>query len=419
MEKLIVVGNGPLYGEVVISGAKNAALPIMCASLLTAEPLDLHNVPMLKDIETCVQILSKLGATVSRQEDLMPKMHICCDHIRELCVPYELVRAMRASILILGPALARFGQCHISLPGGCAIGSRPIDQHIKGLRAMGAEIEVEHGYIRACAKRLKGAHIIMDMVTVTGTENLLMAACLAEGDTILENAAKEPEVTDLAECLVKMGAQIKGLGSDVLCISGVERLHGAYHCILSDRIEAGTFLCALAMTQGELVLKHVHPASMQMVLDKLIEAGMSIQADEKTITASMRERTKPVDIRTLPYPGFPTDMQAQFVSMNAVAQGNSRVIENIFENRFMHVPELTRMGAAIEIQGNVALIDGVERLSGATVMATDLRASASLVIAGLVAEDETTIEQISHLDRGYQKIEEKLGKIGAKIKRVA
>ncbi|QRN41324.1 MAG: UDP-N-acetylglucosamine 1-carboxyvinyltransferase [Neisseriaceae bacterium] len=416
MAKLKIVGNGPLNGEIRISGAKNATLPIMCAGLLTDDTLALSNVPMLKDVKTTIEVLEKMGADIeSNHQD---KVNICCASIHDLAVSYDLVKTMRASILILGPTLAKFGECQISLPGGCTIGSRPVDQHIKGLVAMGAEVNVEHGYIKAKAKRLEGAHIIMDMVTVTGTENLLMAATLAKGVTILENAAKEPEVVDLANCLVSMGARIEGIGTGVLKIHGVDKLHGAEHSILPDRIETGTFLCAVAMTQGKVILNNAHPKSMQIILDKLLESGALIETGKDWILIEMRKRPKPVNIRTLPYPGFPTDMQAQFMAMNVIAEGTGKIVETIFENRFMHVPELNRMGACIEVDGNTAFIKGVEQLSGAKVMATDLRASASLVVAGLVADGTTYIERIYHLDRGYEKIEEKLGNVGANIQRI-
>ena len=398
MDKLKITGNGPLHGEIVISGAKNAALPLMCAGLLTEDILHLTNVPMLADVKTTQFKIN--GGTVNNT-----------------CAPYELVKTMRASILVLGPTLARFGAAEVSLPGGCAIGSRPVDQHLKGLETMGAEIVIEHGYVKARGK-LKGARVVMDMVTVGGTENLLMAATLAEGTTVLENCAVEPEVVDLAECLVKMGAKISGIGTPSMTIEGVEKLHGCTHSVVPDRIEAGTFLCAVAMTGGQVRLQNAAPKTMEAVLDKLVEAGAEIQTGENWIEIKMVQRPRAVDVRTVPHPGFPTDMQAQFMAMNAVAEGSSRVVETIFENRFMHVPELNRMGAQISAEGNTALVKGVERLSGATVMATDLRASASLVIAGLVADGDTIVERIYHLDRGYEHIEEKLSKVGAKIERL-
>lgn len=417
MDKLKITGNGPLHGEITISGAKNAALPILCAALLTKEKLTLTNVPMLRDVKTTQKLLQGMGARV--MTDNVHEFAITCAGVNNLVAPYELVKTMRASILVLGPTLAHFGEAQVSLPGGCAIGSRPVDQHIKGLQAMGAEIVIEHGYVKAKARRLKGARIAMDMVTVTGTENLLMAATLAEGTTVLENAAMEPEVTDLAECLIKMGAKIKGLNTPTLTIEGVEALHGASHAVVPDRIEAGTFLCAVAMTGGKVVLRRAAPKTMGAVLDKLVEAGAVIEAGEDWIAIDMQRRPKAVDVRTLPYPAFPTDMQAQFMAMNAVAEGSSKVVETIFENRFMHVPELNRMGAKIVAEGNTAIINGVDKLSGATVMATDLRASASLVLAGLVAEGETVVERIYHLDRGYENIEQKLGGVGALIERIS
>ncbi|GAB2937609.1 UDP-N-acetylglucosamine 1-carboxyvinyltransferase [Aquaspirillum soli] len=415
MEQLKITGNGPLQGEIKVSGAKNAALPILCASLLTADTLRLTNVPQLRDVRTTQKLLQGMGARV--MTDNVHEFELCSANIHDTCAPYDLVKTMRASILVLGPTLARFGEASVSLPGGCAIGSRPVDQHIKGLAAMGAEIAIEHGYVKAKGK-LKGARIVMDMVTVTGTENLLMAAVLADGTTVLENAAREPEVSDLAECLVKMGAKISGIGSDRLVIEGVERLHGAEHAIMPDRIEAGTFLVAGAMTQGHIVLRQARARDMDVVLDKLVEAGCVVEAGDDWISLDMKRRPKAVDVRTLPYPAFPTDMQAQFMAMNAIAEGAGIITETIFENRFMHVSELARMGANIEVQGNTAIVRGVEKLSGATVMATDLRASASLVIAGLVAEGETIVDRIYHLDRGYEHIEQKLGAVGAKVERL-
>lgn len=416
MEKLKIRANGALNGEITISGAKNAALPLLCASLLTRDTLHLTNVPMLRDVKTTQKLLQGMGARVLT--DNVHEFEINCGHINNTCAPYDLVKTMRASILVLGPTLAHFGEAQVSLPGGCAIGSRPVDQHLKGLEAMGAEISIEHGYVKARAQRLQGAHIVMDMVTVTGTENLLMAATLANGTTVLENAAMEPEVTDLADCLVKMGAKIQGIGTPSLTIQGVDRLHGCGHSVVPDRIEAGTFLCAVAMTGGKVVLKKAAPKTMQAVLEKLSEAGAIIEAGDDWISIDMQQRPKAVDIRTLPYPAFPTDMQAQFMAMNAIATHSSKVVETIFENRFMHVPELNRMGAQISAEGNTAIIQGVEQLSGTTVMATDLRASASLVLAGLVASGETIVERIYHLDRGYENIEQKLGDVGAIIERV-
>ena len=417
MDKLKITGNGPLNGEITVSGAKNAALPLMCAALLTKDTLRLTNVPMLRDVKTTQKLLQGMGARVLT--DNVHEFEINCGSLNNTCAPYELVKTMRASILVLGPTLAHFGEAQVSLPGGCAIGSRPVDQHLKGLEAMGAEIVIEHGYVKARAKRLKGARIVMDMVTVTGTENLLMAAVLADGTTVLENAAMEPEVTDLADCLVKMGARIQGIGTPTLTIEGVERLSGTTHAVVPDRIEAGTFLCAVAMAGGKVVLRRAAPKTMQAVLDKLSEAGAIIEAGDDWIAIDMQQRPRAVDIRTLPYPAFPTDMQAQFMAMNAIAEGSGKVVETIFENRFMHVPELNRMGANISAEGTTAIVKGVAKLSGATVMATDLRASASLVIAGLVADGDTIVERIYHLDRGYENIEQKLGGVGAKIERIA
>ena len=416
MDKLKITGNGPLNGEITVSGAKNAALPLMCAGLLTEGTLRLKNVPMLRDVKTTQKLLQGMGARVLT--DNIAEFEINGGTVNNTIAPYELVKTMRASILVLGPTLARFGEAQVSLPGGCAIGSRPVDQHLKGLEAMGAEIVIEHGYVKARG-RLKGARVVMDMVTVGGTENLLMAATLAEGTTVLENCAIEPEVVDLAECLVKMGAKISGIGSDRLVIEGVERLHGAEHAVMPDRIEAGTFLVAAAVTQGHVVLRRAHAASMEAVLDKLVEAGCVVEAGDDWISLDMKRRPKAVNVRTLPYPAFPTDMQAQFMTLNALAEGTSRVTETIFENRFMHVPELNRMGANIATEGNTAIITGVPRLSGATVMATDLRASASLVIAGLVADGVTLVDRIYHLDRGYEHIEQKLAGVGANIERIS
>ncbi|MBQ9183980.1 MAG: UDP-N-acetylglucosamine 1-carboxyvinyltransferase [Neisseriaceae bacterium] len=416
MEQLHIIGSDrPLKGEIVISGAKNAALPIMCASLLTAETLHLSNVPMLRDVATTCRLLSDMGAKI--EQDGVSQIDICCKEINDFRAKYDLVKTMRASILVLGPMLARFGEAQVSLPGGCAIGSRPVDLHIKGLRAMGADIAIEHGYIKAKANRLKGCRFVMDAVTVTGTENLMMAAALADGETVLENAAMEPEVTDLGECLIKMGAEITGLGTPTLRIKGKEKLHGTQHAIVADRIETGTFLCALAMTRGQLLLKNAAPHTMEVVLEKLLAAGMVITCGKDWISAEMVHRPNAVSVQTQPYPAFPTDMQAQFMAMNAIANGTASITENIFENRFMHVPELNRMGANISFNGKTATVTGVAKLSGAKVMATDLRASASLVIAGLVADGETIVDRIYHLDRGYEHIETKLGNVGAYIKR--
>ena len=414
--KLKITGNGPLNGEITISGAKNAALPLMCAGLLTAGTLRLKNVPMLADVKTTQKLLQGMGARVLT--DNVHEFEINGGTVSNTCAPYDLVRTMRASILVLGPTLARFGEAQVSLPGGCAIGSRPVDQHLKGLEAMGAEIVIEHGYVKARGK-LKGARVLMDMVTVGGTENLLMAATLAEGTTVLENCAVEPEVVDLAECLVKMGAKISGIGTPVMTIEGVKELHGAEHSVVPDRIEAGTFLCAVAMAGGKVRLNHAAPHTMGAVLDKLREAGATIDTGDDWISIEMRQRPRAVVIKTAPHPGFPTAMQAQLMAMNAVAEGSATVTENIFENRFMHVPELNRMGADIEAEGNTAIVRGVAKLSGASVMATDLRASASLVIAGLVADGETVVDRIYHLDRGYEHIETKLRGVGANIERVS
>ena len=416
MDKLKISANGPLNGEIIVSGAKNAALPLMCAGLLTDGTLRLKNVPMLRDVKTTQKLLQGMGARVLT--DNIHEFEINGGTVNNTVAPYELVKTMRASILVLGPTLARFGEAQVSLPGGCAIGSRPVDQHLKGLEAMGAEITIEHGYVKAKGK-LKGARVVMDFVTVGGTENLLMAATLAEGTTVLENCAIEPEVVDLAECLVKMGAKISGIGTPVMTVEGVKELHGCEHSVVPDRIEAGTFLCAVAMTGGKVVLRNAAPKTMEVVLEKLVEAGAIIEAGDDWIAIDMQNRPKAVDIRTEPHPGFPTDMQAQFMAMNAIAEGEGTVVETIFENRFMHVPELNRMGANISADGNTAIVKGVEKLSGATVMATDLRASASLVIAGLVADGETIVERISHLDRGYEHIETKLGQVGAKIERIS
>ncbi|QBY54494.1 UDP-N-acetylglucosamine 1-carboxyvinyltransferase [Cupriavidus oxalaticus] len=416
MDKFQIQGNGPLRGEVRVSGAKNAALPILCAGLLTADTVSLDNVPNLQDVRTTLKLLRLMGM---RAEQDGATVALNGADVNSLEAPYELVKTMRASILVLGPLVARFGEARVSLPGGCGIGARPVDQHIKGLQAMGAEISIEHGFIHARARRLKGARVVTDMITVTGTENLLMAATLAEGETVLENAAREPEVTDLAHLLVKMGAKIDGIGTDQLVVQGVDRLHGARHSVVADRIEAGTFLCAAAATLGELVLRDVRPDLLDAVLDKLREAGARIETGADWIRLAMPHRARAVSFRTSEYPAFPTDMQAQFMALNAVAEGTARVTETIFENRFMHVQELNRLGADIAVEGNTAVVSGVPRLSGASVMATDLRASASLVIAGLVAEGHTVIDRIYHLDRGYDRMEDKLSAVGAKIRRIA
>ncbi|WP_110635222.1 UDP-N-acetylglucosamine 1-carboxyvinyltransferase [Salinicola salarius] len=418
MDKLIITGNGPLDGEVWASGAKNSALPILASTLLADEPVTIGNLPHLQDITTTLELLGRMGIEPVMGE----KMSIQIDgsQVRDCHAPYELVKKMRASILVLGPLLAHFGTADVSLPGGCAIGSRPVDLHIRGLEAMGADITVEGGYIRARVDgRLKGATIFFDTVTVTGTENLLMAATLAEGTTILENAAREPEVVDLAECLVAMGANIRGQGTDTITIEGVERLHGCHYDVMPDRIETGTFLVAAAATGGRVRVRKTRADIMEAVLAKLEEAGATITTGEDWIELDMGgRRPKAVNLRTAPYPAFPTDMQAQFVALNAVAEGTGTVVETIFENRFMHVQELNRMGAHIALEGNTAVVTGVEKLSGAPVMATDLRASASLVIAAMVAQGETMVDRIYHIDRGYECIEEKLQLLGARIRRV-
>jgi UDP-N-acetylglucosamine 1-carboxyvinyltransferase len=417
MDKLIVYGGTPLRGEIRISGAKNAALPVLVASLLADSPLEIGNVPHLQDITTTMELLGRMGVNLTVGD----KMTIEADTttINSLRAPYELVKTMRASILVLGPLLARFGEAEVSLPGGCAIGSRPVNLHIKGLQAMGADIKVEDGYIKAKAKRLKGARIFMDMVSVTGTENLMMAASLADGVTVIENAAREPEVADLALCLNSMGAKVRGAGSDEITIEGVKRLGGGKHMIVPDRIETGTYLVAAAMTCGAVKLRHTQPHLLEAVLDKLREAGAVIETGDDWISLDMQgKRLKAVSVRTAPYPAFPTDMQAQFIAMNAIADGAASVTETVFESRFHHVQELVRLGADIEIRGNTALTRGVAKLRGAPVMATDLRASASLVLAGLVAEGETLIDRIYHIDRGYECIEEKLQQLGARIRRV-
>jgi UDP-N-acetylglucosamine 1-carboxyvinyltransferase len=417
LDKLVIQGGVPLKGEVRISGAKNAALPILCAALLTDEPLRLASVPHLRDVSTTLSLLSHMGVQVKHVDDNALTLDAGNVHTKE--APYEMVKTMRASILVLGPLLARFGVARVSLPGGCAIGSRPVDLHIKGLQAMGAEIHIEHGYIEAHAQRLKGARIFMDLVTVTGTENLMMAAALADGVTVLENAAREPEVVDMAECLIKMGAQIEGAGTDVIRITGVERLHGAEHDIVCDRIEAGTYLVAAAMTGGSIRLSNARADLLDAVIEKLRDAGVRIGYDTNSILVESNGKLKSVNVRTAPHPAFPTDMQAQFMALNTIADGAASVTETIFENRFMHVQEMRRLGANIEVEGNTALVRGVPYLDGATVMATDLRASASLVLAGLVARGETTIERIYHIDRGYERIEEKLTQLGARIRRVS
>ncbi|MBK8073259.1 MAG: UDP-N-acetylglucosamine 1-carboxyvinyltransferase [Ramlibacter sp.] len=420
MDKLLIRGGHQLHGEVPVSGAKNAALPELCAALLTPEPVTLTNVPHLQDVQTMLALIRNMGVKAERAED--GTVRIDAGPLNTPEAPYELVKTMRASVLALGPLLARFGEATVSLPGGCAIGSRPVDQHIKGLQAMGAEIVVEHGYMIAKLPRgwtrLKGARITTDMVTVTGTENFLMAAALAEGETVLENAAQEPEIPDLAEMLIKMGARIEGHGTSRIRIHGVPQLHGCTHAVVADRIEAGTFLCAVAATGGEAFLRHGRADHLDAVIDKLRDAGATVTATPDGIRIQSNGRLKAQSFRTTEYPGFPTDMQAQFMALNAISTGTAKVTETIFENRFMHVNELVRLGAKILIDGKVAVVEGVERLSGATVMATDLRASASLVIAGLVAEGETRVDRIYHLDRGYDRMEAKLRGLGADIERV-
>ena len=420
MDKLLVRGGKTLHGEVLISGAKNATLPELCATLLTADPVTLLNVPQLQDVKTMLKLIRNMGVEAEPQID--GSVVVNAANLSSPEAPYELVKTMRASVLALGPLLARFGEATVSLPGGCAIGSRPVDQHIKGLQAMGADIVVEHGYMIAKLpkgmKRLQGARITTDMVTVTGTENFMMAAALAQGETVLENAAQEPEITDLAEMLIKMGAKIEGHGTSKIRIQGVEKLHGCTHAVVADRIECGTFLCAVAATGGDVVLKHGRIDHLDAVIDKLREAGAKINPLDGGIHITSAGRLKAQSFRTTEYPGFPTDMQAQFMALNVISEGSVQVTETIFENRFMHVPEMQRMGAKIQTEGKVAMIEGVAKLSGATVMATDLRASASLVIAGLVAGGETLIDRIYHLDRGYDRMEAKLRGIGADIERV-
>ena len=415
MQKLIIQGGTPVRGEIRISGAKNAALPILCASLLTAESLTIENVPYLNDVTTMLNLLRQMGISAEIEKD---STRLTAAHLDHLVAPYEMVKTMRAAILVLGPMLARAGAARVSLPGGCAIGLRPVDQHIKGLQAMGAEIDIEHGYIHAKAKRLSGAHIVMDIITVTGTENLMMAATLADGTTVIENAAREPEISDLANCLIAMGAKIHGVGSDIITIEGVETLHGATYRVMADRIETGTFLVAAAASGGEIYLKGTRTDTLDAVLDKLMEAGAAIESGMDWIHLKMNSSPKSVDLRTAPYPAFPTDMQAQFMVLNSVATGTAIITETIFENRFMHVQELKRMNADIKVEGNTAVVCGVARLDGADVMATDLRASASLVLAGLIAKGETVIDRIYHLDRGYEFIEQKLSLLGARIKRI-
>ena len=417
MDKLRIIGGTPLHGEITISGAKNAALPILCAVLLTSEPVILRNVPKLNDVKTTIRVLEQLG--VKSQWLSEDTLQLQADEIISYEAPYELVKTMRASILVLGPLLARFGSAKVSLPGGCAIGQRPVDQHIKGLEALSADIKVEHGFVIAQAERLIGASIRTDMVTVGGTEQFLMSASLAKGTTVLENAAREPEVVDLAELLIAMGAKISGHGTDRIVIEGVEKLHGADYTVVADRIEAGTFLCAVGAAGGDITLRKAAPHTMGATLDKLIEAGLQIETGEDWVRARMQGRPRAVNIRTHEHPGFATDMQAQMMALNAIATGTGVIVENIFENRYMHVPELIRLGADISLDGHTPVVNGVERLMGAKVMATDLRASASLVIAALAAEGETIIDRIYHLDRGYANMEDKLRAVGANIERIS
>jgi UDP-N-acetylglucosamine 1-carboxyvinyltransferase len=416
MDKLVIEGGVALTGTIDVSGAKNAALPILTAALLTEEALTVENVPRLRDVTTMLDLLGRMGVSVSLDGKLGAELN--ARGLDNPVAPYDLVKTMRASVLVLGPLLARLGTARVSLPGGCAIGLRPVDQHVKGLQAMGATISMEQGYMVASAPRLKGARICMDLVTVTGTENIMMAASLAEGRTVIENAAREPEVVDLAGCLNAMGARIVGAGTDTITIDGVERLHGARYRVMPDRIETGTFLVAAAATGGRVRLNGARADSLDAVLDKLREAGTTVEAAADWIELQAHGRRQAVNLRTAPYPGFPTDMQAQFVALNSVAQGTAVVTETIFENRFMHAQELRRLGADIEVEGNTAIVKGVTHLDGATVMATDLRASASLVVAGLVARGTTTIERVYHLDRGYERIEEKLSQLGGRIRRV-
>ena len=417
MDKLIITGGIPLEGEIRISGAKNAALPILAATLLADGPVKVGNIPHLQDITTTMELLGRMGVELVVDERM--NIEVDCSTIRELFAPYDLVKSMRASILVLGPMLARFGEAVVSLPGGCAIGSRPVNLHIEGLVKMGADVHVEGGYIHARARRLRAAHLVMDLVTVTGTENLMMAATLADGTTVIENAAREPEVVDLANCLNAMGARISGAGSATISVEGVAALNGTHYDVLPDRIESGTYLAAAAITGGRVRIKDTQPRMLDAVIQKLREAGACIEVGDRWIDLDMKGcRPRATNIRTSPYPAFPTDMQAQFTSLNVVANGTGTISETVFENRFMHVHELQRMGADIQLEGNTAVIRGVDRLTAAPVMATDLRASASLVLAGLVAEGDTVVERIYHIDRGYESIEEKLAKLGARIRRV-
>jgi UDP-N-acetylglucosamine 1-carboxyvinyltransferase len=416
MDRLIIEGGVPLAGEVTISGAKNAALPILTAALLTDEALVLENVPRLKDVTTMLALLAQMGVAIAADDQHGVELNARA--LNHPVAPYDLVKTMRASVLVLGPLVARLGSARVSLPGGCAIGLRPVDQHLKGLQAMGATISMEQGYMVARAPRLRGARICMDLVTVTGTENIMMAACLAEGRTLIENAAREPEVADLAGCLNTMGARIRGAGTDLITIDGVARLHGTSYRVMPDRIETGTFLVAAAATGGEIRLRGARADSLDAVLDKLREAGAAVELGAEWIGLRADGVRQAANVRTAPYPGFPTDMQAQFMALNSIARGTAVVTETIFENRFMHAQELRRLGADIEVEGNTAIVKGVAHLEGATVMATDLRASASLVVAGLVARGATTVDRIYHLDRGYEGIEEKLSRLGARIRRV-
>ena len=417
MDKLIITGGIPLDGEIRISGAKNAALPILAATLLADGPVKVGNIPHLQDITTTMELLGRMGVELVVDERM--NIEVDCSTIRDLFAPYELVKSMRASILVLGPMLARFGKAVVSLPGGCAIGSRPVNLHIEGLVKMGADVCVEGGYIHATARRLKATHLVMDLVTVTGTENLMMAATLADGTTLIENAAREPEVVDLANCLNSMGAKVSGAGSDTIMVEGVEVLSGTHYNVLPDRIESGTYLAAAAVTGGHVRIKDTRPRMLEAVIEKLREAGAHVEVGDRWIDLDMKGcRPRAINIRTSPYPAFPTDMQAQFTTLNVVADGTATISETVFENRFMHVHELRRMGADIQLEGNTAVTRGVNRLTAAPVMATDLRASASLVLAGLVADGDTTVERIYHIDRGYESIEEKLAKLGARIRRV-
>ena len=418
MDKLLINGGRKLEGEIRISGAKNATLPIIAATLLADTPTHIANVPHLHDVTTMIELLGRMGVSVTINDRM--RIEVDATTIKHFSAPYELVKTMRASILVLGPLVARFGEAEVSLPGGCAIGTRPVNLHIAGLEAMGAEIKVENGYIRARAGRIKGARIFMDTVSVTGTENLIMAAALAEGETVIENAAREPEVVDLALCLNRMGAKVQGMGTDTITVQGVKKLHGTDYSVMPDRIETGTYLCAGVMTGGRVKLRDTDPGLLDAVLAKLEESGAALSKGEDWIEVDMRgKRLKAVSVKTAPYPAFPTDMQAQFTALNLTAEGTGTITETVFENRFMHVQEMQRMGANLRLEGNTTISEGVDKLTGAPVMATDLRASAGLVLAGLVAQGETTVERIYHIDRGYETIEEKLGQLGAKIKRIA